>query len=186
LLTPVTPTPSKRTHTTEIVPNVDLSAAAQEATILVESAREEYQSSSASVDSDIEWYNRGLSLISENKYLESLSCLDKALNIFKDENDNEMVIRILNARGNAFYYLEDYPKTIENYHQAMLINPALVSGRTLYNMGTAYAEMERYDDAIKCYEQAIPRGLSDEEASLAKEQSRRCVQLRKESLKRAL
>jgi tetratricopeptide (TPR) repeat protein len=186
LLTPVTPTPSKITNTTEIVPNVDLSAAAQEATILVESAREEYQSSSASVDSDIEWYNRGLSLISENKYRESLSCLDKALNIFKDENDNEMVIRILNARGNAFYYLEDYPKTIENYHQAMLINPALVSGRTLYNMGTAYAEMERYDDAIKCYEQAIPRGLSDEEVSLAKEQSRRCVQLRKESLKRAL
>jgi tetratricopeptide (TPR) repeat protein len=94
-----------------------------------------------------------------------------------------MVIRILNARGNAFYYLEDYPKTIENYHQAMLINPTLVSGRTLYNMGTGYAEMERYDDAIKCYDQAIPRGLSDEESALAKEQIRRCKQLRKESLR---
>jgi tetratricopeptide (TPR) repeat protein len=139
---------------------------------------------SASVDADIEWYNRGLSLISENKYREALSCLDKALKVFKDDDD--MVIRILNARGNAFYYLEDYPKTIENYHQAMIINPALVSGRTLYNMGTAYAEMERYDDAIKCYGQAIPRGLSTEESALAKEQTRRCTQLRKESLRRAI
>ena len=184
LLIPVTPTPSKRSQTTEVVPNIDLSAAAQDATSRVESARGNDQSSSASVDSDIEWYNRGLSLISEKKYRESLSCLDKALDIFK--GDDEMLIRILNARGNAFYYLEDYPKTIENYHQAMLINPTLVSGRTLYNMGTAYAEMERFDDAIKCYDQAIPRGLSEDETSLAKEQKRRCGQLRKESLKRAL
>jgi tetratricopeptide (TPR) repeat protein len=96
-----------------------------------------------------------------------------------------MVIRILNARGNAFYYLEDYPKTIENYHQAMMINPQSVSGRTLYNMGTAYAEMERFDDAMKCYEQAIPRGLSKDEGALAKEQIRRCTQLKKEKLRQA-
>ena len=181
LLTPVTPSPSPRSLDTEIVPNIDLSAAAHEVTSRMESIGGDGGNGSASVNADIEWYNRGLSLISEKKFRESLSCLDKALKVFK--NDDDMVIRILNARGNAFYYLEDYPKTIENYHQAMLINPTLVSGRTLYNMGTGYAEMERYDDAIKCYDQAIPRGLSDEESALAKEQIRRCKQLRKESLR---
>ena len=121
--------------------------------------------------------------IIHKKYRESLSCLDKALAVFKE--DDEMIIRILNARGNAFYYMEDYPQTVENYHQAMLIDPSKVSGRTLYNMGTAYAEMERYEDAIKCYEQAMPRGLNDEEMKLAQEQTRRCEQLRKELLRRA-
>ena len=67
-----------------------------------------------------------------------------------------MVIRILNGRGNAFYYLENYPACVESYHQAMLIKPEEVRGKTLYNMGTAYAEMERYQDAVKCFEQAIP------------------------------
>ena len=44
----------------------------------------------------------------------------------------------------------------------MLIRPTEVRGETSYNMGTVYAEMERYNDAIKCFEQAMPRGLSDE------------------------
>ena len=35
-------------------------------------------------------------------------------------------------------------------------------------MGTAYAEMERFPDAIKCYEQSMPRGLSEEEKKRAK------------------
>ena len=70
-----------------------------------------------------------------------------------------MVIRILNGRGNALYYLEEYPKCVESYHKAMVINPKGVQGKTLYNMGTAYAEMQRFGDAIKCFEQAIPRGL---------------------------
>ena len=91
-----------------------------------------------------------------------------------------MIIRILNGRGNAYYYLEEYPKCVESYHQAMLIRPAEVRGKTLYNMGSAYAEMERYPDAIKCFEQAIPRGLEIEEVKRAKEQIRRCGILLKE------
>ena len=62
----------------------------------------------------------------------------------------------------------------------MLIRPAQVQGKTLYNMGSAYAEMERYQDAIKCFEQSVPRGLTDEEAKRAKEQIRRCGILLKE------
>ena len=130
----------------------------------------------------MDWYNKGLALIQDNKYREALSCFDRALASFS--GNDEMVIRILNGRGNAFYYLEDYPKCIESYHQAMVINPSSVRGQTLYNMGTAYAEMERFQDAIKCFEQATPRGLSKEESKLAKEQIRRCKLLVKEQQKR--
>jgi hypothetical protein len=47
-------------------------------------------------------------------------------------------------------------------------------------MGSAYAEMERYPDAMKCFEQSIPRGLESEEIKRAKEQIRRCGILLKE------
>ncbi|RZD45351.1 MAG: hypothetical protein CXT69_03035 [Methanobacteriota archaeon] len=171
------PTPEVQTN-----PLVDLAKVALDAAIVVGDSPA-YTTSTSAIGNDIEWYNKGLGLIHAEKYREALSCLDRALPSFK--NDDEMVIRILNARGNAFYYLEDYPKTIENYHQAMMINPQTVSGRTLYNMGTAYAEMERFDDAMKCYEQAMPRGLSKDEEALAKEQIRRCTQLKKEMLRQA-
>ena len=91
-----------------------------------------------------------------------------------------MIIRILNNRGNAYYLLEEYPKCVEAYHQAMLIRPTEVRGDTLYNMGTAYSMMDRYNDAIKCFEQAIPRGLSNDAVAAAKDQIRRCKFLQKE------
>jgi len=138
--------------------------------------------STAVANQDMSWYNQGVALIEGGKYAEALSCFDRALPSFSD--DDEMVIRILNGRGNAFYFLENYPACVESYHQAMLIRPEDVRGKTLYNMGTAYAEMERYPDSIKCFEQAIPRGLSKEEIKRTKDQIRRCNILLKEQKKK--
>ena len=164
-------------------PQVDLAKAALEVqnNSLVQ---EEFRnpSSNSVANQDISWYNQGVALIEAGKYAEALSCFDRALPSFS--NDDEMVIRILNGRGNAFYYLENYPACVESYHQAMLIKPEEVRGKTLYNMGTAYAEMERYQDAVKCFEQAIPRGLSKDEIKRTKDQIRRCNILIKEQKKK--
>ena len=164
-------------------PGVDLAKAALE----VQSnslVQEEFRNpaSTSIANQDISWYNQGVALIEAGKYAEALSCFDRALPSFS--NDDEMVIRILNGRGNAFYYLENYPACVESYHQAMLIKPEEVRGKTLYNMGTAYAEMERYQDAVKCFEQAIPRGLTKNEIKRTKDQIRRCNILIKEQNKK--
>ena len=159
-------------------PVVDLAAAALEAASRTRTETGIDSNSNAIANHDIEWYNKGVGLIEDKKYKEALSCFDRALPSFAD--NDEMVIRILNGRGNALYYLEDYPKCVESYHNAMVIDPSGVQGKTLYNMGTAYAEMQRFDDAIKCFEQASPRGLDNDQQKLAKEQIRRCNILLKE------
>ena len=170
------PEPEAKVQETNI--EVDLAAAALEATSRVATSMGIDANSKAIANQDIEWYNKGVGLIEDKKYREALSCFDRALPSFAD--NDEMVIRILNGRGNALYYLEDYPKCVESYHQAMVINPGGVQGKTLYNMGTAYAEMQRFGDGIKCFEQAIPRGLDKDQQKLAKEQIRRCNILLKE------
>ena len=177
------PQPAEPVQDTVPNPQVDLAKAALE----VQSnslVQEEFRnpSSNSVANQDISWYNQGVALIEAGKYAEALSCFDRALPSFS--NDDEMVIRILNGRGNAFYYLENYPACVESYHQAMLIRPEEVRGKTLYNMGTAYAEMERYQDAVKCFEQAIPRGLSKDEIKRTKDQIRRCNILIKEQKKK--
>jgi len=163
-------------------PVVDLAAAALEAITAVSINQPMRSDSSAIANQDVDWYNKGVELIEDKKYREALGCFDKALSSFA--GNDEMVIRILNGRGNAYYYLAEYPTCVESYHQAMVIDPAAVRGQTLYNMGTAYAEMQRFEDAIKCFEQAMPRGLSKEEGKLAKEQVRRCRILFKEQQKK--
>ena len=180
LLTPVQPKAQEIREEPKV--EVDLAKAALDATAIIASASQVSVGSSSVSNQDISWYNQGVQLIEDGKYREALSSFDRALPSFA--NDNEMVIRILNGRGNAFYFMEEYPACVESYHKAMMIDPSNVRGQTLYNMGTAYAEMERFPDAIKCYEQAMPRGLSSEETSRAKEQIRRCTILEKERKKK--
>ena len=158
-------------------PEVDLAKAALDAAQTVAVNTPQQTTSNAISNQDVAWFNQGVQLIEDKKYKEALSCFDRALPAFA--GDDAMIIRILNNRGNAYYFLEEYPKCVESYHQAMLIRPTEVRGETLYNMGTAYAEMERYKDAVKCFEQAIPRGLSDEAKRRAKDQIRRCNILQK-------
>ncbi len=174
----LTPPPAPEPPKSAPRPEIDLAAAALEATANMERSRVMDSNSNSIANQDIEWYNKGVGLIEDKKYREALSCFDRALPSFA--NNDEMVIRILNGRGNALYYLEDYPKCVESYHKAMVINPKGVQGKTLYNMGTAYAEMQRFADAIKCFEQAMPRGLDKSQQKLAKEQIRRCNILQKE------
>ena len=142
--------------------------------------------SSSISNQDVQWYNKGLTLLTDEKYTEALACFDRALPTFV--NDDEMVVRILNARGNAFYYLKEFSDCIDAYHEAMRINPTGVTGATLYNMGTAYAEVERYSDAIKCFEQGMSEKrvspLEGDHAKMAKEQIRRCKLLLKEQEKK--
>jgi len=179
LLTPVEPEPAEP-HV-EPDPSLDLVAAALDVT-----AAQAQQVRTTTPEQERaqgrEWFNRGTELLDAKKFREALNCFDKALSLLAEDEDK--VILVLNARGNCFYYMEDYPKCVEAYHQAMLIRPAQVRGQTLYNMGVAYAEMERYPDAIKCFEQAEPRGLSADELAMAKEQVRRCKILQKEYEKR--
>jgi len=159
-------------------PAFDLTQAAIEAQQLASATVDTEVNSSSVANQDVAWYNQGVALIEGGKFREALSSFDRALPSFAGNDD--MIIRILNGRGNAYYYLEEYPKCVEAYHQAMLIRPSEVRGKTLYNMGSAYAEMERYPDAMKCFEQSIPRGLESEEIKRAKEQIRRCGILLKE------
>ena len=180
LLTPIEPV--NKVAEQEVNVEVDLAKAALDATAMVQANPIISSNSSSVANQDISWYNQGIQLMEDGKYREALSSFDRALPSFA--NDSQMVIRILNGRGNAYYFLEEYPACVESYHKAMMIDPSNVRGQTLYNMGTAYAEMERFPDAVKCYEQSIPRGLSDAEAKRAKEQIRRCTILEKERRKK--
>ncbi|MEK9730201.1 MAG: tetratricopeptide repeat protein [Candidatus Poseidoniales archaeon] len=179
LQTPIEPRPVR---VVEENPLVDLAKAALDATEASQRVQTISSQSSSIANHDIQWYNQGILLLEDQKYREALSSFDKALSSFKDDED--MIIRILNGRGNAYYFLEEFPKCIESYHQAMMIRPTEVRGQTLYNMGAAYASMERYNDAIKCFKQAIPRGLDESSQVVAKDQIRRCEILKKQQLKK--
>ena len=170
--------PQQPVREAEAQPEVDLAKAALDAAARVSVQTPGEVNSMSIANQDIAWYNQGVQLIEDGKYDKALSSFDRALPSFA--HDDDMLIRILNGKGNAYYYLEQYPKCVEAYHQAMLIRPAEVRGKTLYNMGSAYAEMERYPDAIKCFEQSIPRGLQPDEVARARDQIRRCSILQKE------
>ncbi len=136
-----------------------------------------------SVNVCIEWYNRGLALLSEENGVEALNCFEKAIGGSPRE-ETELRMRSHNGRGHALYQLGRFAESIQAYHAAISLDPSSVGGRTLYNMGSSYAAVEHYADAIKCFEQALQRGLDADDVELCKTQINRCRLLSKEQVKR--
>ena len=134
------------------------------------------------VNESIEWYNKGLILLTENNANEALNCFNKALS-GSPEEEIELRVRIHNGKGHSLYQLNEYSESIQEYHAAVILDPSSVTGRTLYNMGSSYAAIELYADAVKCFEQARGRGLVDEDLKLCKAQINRCKLLIKEQKK---
>lgn len=161
--------------------SVDLIAAAEEARLSVE---QNTPVDEDSVNVAIEWYNKGLTLLGEDKGDQALNCFEKAISSAPRE-ERELRVRCHNGRGHALHQLGKFSESIQSYHQAISMDPAMVTGRTLYNMGSSYAAMEHFADAIKCFEQALNRDLDQEEIRLCQTQMNRCSLLLKEQNKSA-
>lgn len=135
------------------------------------------------VNISIEWYNKGINFLSEENSSEALSCFEKAIGGCPKE-EKELRVRSQNGRGDALYQMSKYSESILAYHAAISLEPSLLTGRTLYNMGQSYAFLELYEDALKCFEQSIGRGLEKDGIEICKTQINRCKILLREQNKR--
>ena len=136
-----------------------------------------------SLDDSLGWYNMGINLLNDGKNDEALSSFEKAIGGCPS-SEVELRVKAQNGRGNALYNEGRYPESIVAYHTAIGLDPKAVSGRTLFNMGSSYAAVEMFDDAIKCFSQSLERGLDESEADLCEKQISRCRVLAREQAKR--
>ena len=136
-----------------------------------------------SLDDSRGWYNMGINLLNDGKNDEALSSFEKAIGGCPS-SEVELRVKAQNGRGNALYNEGRYPESIVAYHTAIGLDPKAVSGRTLFNMGSSYAAVEMFDDAIKCFSQSLERGLDESEAELCEKQISRCRVLAREQAKR--
>ena len=161
--------------------NVDLLSAAEEVKSTFSANNNQIEEN---VNTAIEWYNKGLTLLGEDKGDQALNCFDKAISS-TPRDERELRVRSYNGRGHALHQLGKFSESIQSYHQAISMDPTMVTGRTLYNMGSSYAAMEHFADAIKCFQQALNKELDSEESQLIHTQMNRCSLLLKEQNKSA-
>ena len=135
------------------------------------------------IDDAVSWYNMGINLLGEGKNDEAISSFEKAIGGCPP-SEIELKVKSQNGRGNALYNSGRYSESVVAYHTAIGMDPQSVTGRTLFNMGSSYAAVEMFDDAIKCFTQAIERGLEKQESELCEKQISRCRLLSREQAKR--
>ena len=160
---------------------LDLIAAGREAQEIMEN-----MDNSPEIDANIsiEWYNKGINLLAEERGSEALSSFEKAIGGAPKE-ELELRVKAQAGRGHALYQMGRYGDSIRSYHTAISMDPEGVSGKLLYNMGSSYASLELFQDAVKCFIQAIDRGLDENDRALCKKQLSRCKILAKEQARRA-
>jgi len=135
------------------------------------------------MDDAIGWYNMGINLLGEGKNDEALSSFEKAIGGCPP-SETDLKVKAQNGRGNALYNSGRFTESVVAYHTAIGMDPHSVTGRTLFNMGSSYAAVEMFDDAIKCFTQALDRGLEKQESELCEKQISRCRLLSREQAKR--
>jgi len=135
------------------------------------------------VDEAVGWYNMGINLLAEGKNDEALSSFEKAIGGCP-QSEIGLRVKAQNGRGNALYNSGRFSESVVAYHTAIGMDPHSVTGRTLFNMGSSYAAVEMFDDAIKCFSQALERGLEKQETELCEKQISRCRLLSREQAKR--
>ena len=135
------------------------------------------------LEESLGWYNMGINLMSEGKNDEAISSFEKAIG-GSPADELDFIVKAHNGRGNALYNSGRFPESIVAYHTAISIDPNSVSGRTLFNMGSSYAAVEMFDDAVKCFSQALERGLDKDEVELCEKHISRCRMLSREQAKR--
>lgn len=94
-----------------------------------------------------EWYNKGLKLSAEGKYLEAIECYDRGLEINPEDTDSWF------NRGYALDALGHYDEALDSYTRALALNPSDIE--SWVNKGSALMEMERYKEAMKCFDRAL-------------------------------
>ena len=160
---------------------LDLVAAGKEAQEIIENTD---NSPEINANISIEWYNKGINLLAEERGSEALSSFEKAIG-GAPKDELELRVKAQAGRGHALYQMGKYGDSIRSYHTAISMDPEGVSGKLLYNMGSSYASLELFQDAVKCFVQAIDRGLDEKDRALCKKQLSRCKILAKEQAKRA-
>ncbi|DAC44451.1 MAG TPA: tetratricopeptide repeat protein [Candidatus Thalassarchaeaceae archaeon] len=165
----------------DILQEPDLIAAGIEAKEIIENMD---NSPEINANVSIEWYNKGVNLLAEGKGSEALSSFEKSIGGAPKE-ELELRVKAQAGRGHALYQMGKYGDSIRSYHTAISMDPEGVSGKLLYNMGSSYASLELFQDAVKCFIQALDRGLDENDRDLCKKQLSRCKILAKEQARRS-
>ncbi|WP_445247829.1 tetratricopeptide repeat protein [Microcoleus sp. OTE_8_concoct_300] len=95
----------------------------------------------------------GVSAYAADDWDNAIKQLTAALSVAKPNNAALDPTAIYFYRGNAYYKQKEYDRAIEDYNQALLLNPKDVDA--LYNRGNAYYNKGEYDRAIADYNQAL-------------------------------
>ena len=88
--------------------------------------------------------------ISEERILEEL--IEECEELLKSDKQSEKILSIL---GRAYLYAKEYEKSENCFKKVLVMNPENVDFHN--NLGCAYKEMERFEEAIKEFEYVLSK-----------------------------
>ena len=103
--------------------------------------------------------NEAIGYYRKAKYDSSLYFLRKALEIFKNREEYEVIAKIYNDIGNIYRRLEDSVKSLKYYHKSLEITEMLENekgmGKVYHNIGNIYFDQRNYKKALEYYKKSL-------------------------------
>lgn len=94
-----------------------------------------------------------------SNYVESMSGLQEALDIYGSLEDEEGQMRVLNLLGISYFYLSRYEQALENFKKGLIFAKKLrnynLEASILNNIGEIYRELGKPQDSLEYYFSAL-------------------------------
>ena len=135
-----------------------------EGEILVHLGR--YEEALKVLDKAISTKNKEVNLakLTKVKVLGELGMADEAINLLNsiDFNDDEQSdANLWNIKGNNYFYLNQYEKSLECYFKALGLGYDEYG--TYFNIGNAYAQLNKYEDSLIYYDKALKLNVNEDD-----------------------
>lgn len=125
-----------------------------------------YEEALKVLDKAISTKNKEVNLakLTKVKVLGELGRADEAINLLNsiDFNDDEQSdANLWNIKGNNYFYLNQYEKSLECYFKALGLGYDEYG--TYFNIGNAYAQLNQYEDSLIYYDKALKLNEDDDD-----------------------
>lgn len=99
----------------------------------------------------------GIVCSEQNNYAKALEYYFKALKIYKEAKQKEIILRLYNNIGIVYKTQKEYDKALEYFKKALVIQKEIgdnTAGTTITNIGNIYLEQGKVNEAFTSYQEA--------------------------------
>lgn len=95
-------------------------------------------------------FNAGVKYLKEKRYEKAVEPFESVIQLLKG---SKLSSKAFNNLGTAYYYLQNYEKALDAYHEAIHLDPECATAN--FNLGRLMSNLKKYEKSMEAYQKFL-------------------------------